>query len=257
MSENEIQELIGRLRNFRSRGAAIKALAGAGEAAIEPLIQALGTESQEGIRWAILRCLGDLRARAAVIHIAPLIEEPAYRSVVQQALVKIVGEDLGSVPGPWIKWVNAATTSAGSSAGVNAEMHVTGLEDGRLLELALKDSGASAETEREGMVVVDVPLPKDRRQEVTVNLRLKDHEGSSIVIVYADCGPAAPEHYELVLKRNLKMPYGALAIRDTDSGPAFVMFNTLLRDALSPLELRKSILTVGERAAQMRRTLEA
>jgi hypothetical protein len=257
MNADDVNALIGQLKNFRTRSKAIKALVAVGEAAVEPLIAALeAAESQEGARWAVMQCLGQLRARSSVRLLAPYLEDTAYRIVAHRALVNIAGEDLGPTPEPWCKWAGAGVTASTPADGLEPEMHVTGLDDDRLVELALKDSGASCREERGGYVVVDVPLPQGRNQETWVNLKLKDHEGSSIVIVYADCGPASPEHYEFALKRNLKMPYGALAIRDSGSGPRFVMFNTLLRDALSPLELKKSIFAVGERAAQVHEDMQ-
>lgn len=256
MNTDEVETLVAQLRDFRSRSGAIRALVAGGDAAVGPLVGALGAETQEGARWAILRCLGELRAQAAVSHIAPLLDEPVHRAAAHQALVRIAGEDLGPMPEPWIKWARAAAPGAPAER-LDPAMHMIGLEDDRLVALALKDSGASWRTGRGGSLIVEVPLSKEGRvQEVMVDLRHKDHEGSSIVVVYADCGPAASEHYEYALRRNLKMPYGALAVRDREGAPCFVMFNTLLRDALSPLELKKSIFTVGERAAQIRRDME-
>jgi hypothetical protein len=52
------------------------------------------------------------------------------------------------------------------------------------------------------------------------------------------------------------MPYGAVALRDREGEPRFVMFNSILRHGLSPVELRKSILAVGELADRFRRQLE-
>jgi hypothetical protein len=254
MSEDEVKALVAQLRDFRSRSEAIKALVAAGKEAVAPLVEALAAETQEGARWAILRCLGELRASSAVYHVAPLLDEPSHRSAAHAALVRIVGEDLGPTPGPWIKW---AGEEAAPGESLAPEMHMTGFDDDRLVTLALKDSGASWHEKQTGRLAVDIPLGEGTgAQGVTVDLSRKDHEGSSIVIVYADCGPAASEHYEQALRRNLQMPYGALAVRDGKSGPCFVMFNTLLRDALSPLELKKSILTIAEHAARMKRDME-
>lgn len=248
MAENQVETLVEQLRDFRSRSAAIRALVAAGDAAVAPLVKALKTESHEGARWAVLRCLGELRARCAVVDVVALLDDPSYRTAAHQALVRIVGEDLGPAPEPWIRRAEA-TGAAGEAP--EAEMHMIGLDDARLVELAVRDSGASVHAEREGHVVVEMASG----QKVMVDLTRRDHEGSSVVIVYADCGPAGPERYERALRQNLRMPYGALAVRDREGVPCFVMFNTLLRDALSPLELKKSILTVGDRAARVRREM--
>ena len=69
MSEPDFEQLVAGLRDFRARSESISDLVAAGEAAIQPLIHALHSERQEGAQWAILRCLGALRARDAVIDI--------------------------------------------------------------------------------------------------------------------------------------------------------------------------------------------
>jgi len=228
----------------------------AGGGAVKPLLLALDEESQEGARWSILRCLADLKAKEAVGHVAPLLEDNRFRSAAHDALVKITGEDLGPAVQPWLKWAREGG-GGGAGVGAKAEMHMTGLPDARLMELAVEDCDASYRQEAEGKYAVDVKLREGGSQEVSVNLALKDHEGEQIVIAFTNCGPSSPEHYEYALRRNLRMPYGALAIRGGRGGNQFVMFNTLLREDMSPLELRKSILAVAERAAMVRRDIEA
>jgi hypothetical protein len=128
------------------------------------------------------------------------------------------------------------------------------LDDDRLVELALEGSNAGLHRESAGRYAIEFTF-EGRRQEVSVLFGSTDHEGSEVVIVYANCGEASPEHYEKALRLNLKMPYGAIALRDTGGKPCFVMFNTILRQGLSPVELRKSILTVAERSARAGRQL--
>ncbi len=256
MTEQDIGVLVEQLRSFRSRSGAISELIAAGDAAVGPLIEALGSETQEGAVWAILRCLSELRARQAVANIARLLGESRHRAAAHGALVRIVGQDLGPTADAWLRWVRQAAGPGAEVAVPDAEMHMTGLEDDRLIELALRGCGASWHREGSEQLLIEMPLKGGGSQQVTVNMVMKDHEGSPIVIVHADCGPPSAEHYEYALRQNLRMPYGALAIRDAAGGPRLVMFNTLLRDALSPLELRKSILTVGEHASRVRRDLE-
>ena len=251
MSDERIADLVGKLGNFRARGPAMQQLVAAGAEAVGPLLDALESGSTEGARWAIIRCLGQLRARQAAPRLAPLLDDSRYRSVAHDALIAIAGKDVGPTSAAWLRW-------AGEGGGDHdPRMHATESSDQRLMELAVAGSGAALRSAVGGRQVVEVPLSGGQRQEVTVNLGAKDPEGSAIVIVHADCGAAAPEHHEYALRRNLRMPYGALAVRDAGGGPRFVMFNTLLRDALSPLELKKSILTVAERAASVRADLES
>ena len=255
MAEGGIRECIEGLRDFRRRSDAIRDLVAAGGAAVAPLLEALSLETHEGARWAILRCLAELKAQEAVGGIAPLLVDPQVKGAAHEALVQIVGEDMGMSPQPWLKWAQERGPAARPAAAYGAEMHMTGLPDARMVELALRGSGAAWREQGTGRFAVEVPCA-GAVQEVSLILSAKDHEGAPIAIVYAECGPASPEHYEYALRRNLRMPYGALAIRDVGGRPQFVMFNTLLREDMSPLELRKSILAVAERAARVRQELK-
>jgi hypothetical protein len=253
MSQNEIETLIAQLKDFRSRSGAIRELVAAGSEAVGPLLDALRTETQEGARWAILRCLGELKAREAVPAIVPLLEDAACRAAAQEALVRIAGQDLGARPQAWLDWA----ARVGGAGAVAPEMHMVGLSEERLIGLAIKGcAGAELRHKGSGLYTVQLQFKGGEKQEVSVNFNLKDHEGSPIVIVHTDCGRATPEHCEYALRRNFRMPYGALAIHDTDEGARFVMFNTLLLESLSPLELRKSALAIGQRAAHVKRELK-
>ena len=128
-----------------------------------------------------------------------------------------------------------------------------------------------AEKELCDVVLVDIVegVPQGKALDLTEASPIEKHdagligtneyeasEGSDIVIVYADCGAARPDDYEPVLRRNPRMPYGAVALGGTAGTPRFVMFNTILRQGLNPAELRKSILTVGQRSDLVARDLE-
>ncbi|MBS3762472.1 MAG: HEAT repeat domain-containing protein [Planctomycetes bacterium] len=258
MTNGNVGKLISQLESFRTRSEAIQQLVGMGSDAIEPLIEALHEVKQEGPRWAIMRCLGQLKAEKAVGHIAPLLEDRQYRTAAHDALVEIVGEDLGPAPQPWLRWTREASVGGGSRRVYEPQMHMTGLPDERLLQLALTDCDAEWYEKAAGRYEVILEGEgEDGPQTITANLTEDDHEDSAIVIVYAQCGPAREEHYEYALKRNLRMPYGALAVRGSGDEAEFVMFNTLLREDMSPLELRKSILAIASRAARVRRDLES
>ena len=251
----DIEELVAGLQDFRSRSESIRELIAIGDAAVQPLVQALHGQKQEGAQWAILRCLGEMHARDAIAHIVPLLEDRRCRTAAHETLIRIVGEDLGPGGEAWLNWLQSAGGAEKRRGASVLLKHMSGYTDDRLMALALRDSGGPYEEAGTGKYVVHAPVDGGT-QTVTVRMGGKDHEGSPIVVVYADCGPADPKEYEYALKRNFRMPYGALALRDTNKGPYFVMFNTILRDALSPLELKKSIFTVAERAAQVRRDLE-
>jgi hypothetical protein len=255
VGQEDIAQLIEGLRHFRTRSDAIRKLVECGDKAVEALLNALDRETQEGTRWAILRCLAELKAQQAVARIAPLLDDMGLRTAAHETLVKIVGEDLGPAVRPWLEWASRSTART-SASPLKAEMHLTGLPDDRLMTLALEGCDVKWRELGSGRYLVEARLPDGGVQEVNVDLDRKDHEGEAIIIVYADCGPAAPTHYEYALRRNLQMPYGALAVRGKDDGSRFVMFNTLLRSDTSPIELRKSIMAIAVRAAIVRRDIE-
>ena len=249
MSEKRVEQLIKQLHDFRRRAEACRELTGMGEEAIGPLLEALGNEAQQGARWAILNCLGDLRARDAVPAVAPYLEVPDCQTVAHDTLVKISGRDLGLMPEAWLKGAGKEKQPL-----PQAEVELSDLE---LMEGALQGTDAEWKKHGENGYVVRLPVGAGESRPVYARFGGEDHEGAPIVIVYANCGEAEPDHYETALRKNLNMPYGAIAIRDIRGIPHFVTFNTILRQALSPTELRKTILTVGEQAERVQRDLGA
>lgn len=250
MVEEKVEALVQELRDFRTRSAAGRRLAVLGREAVGPLLRALEAETQEGARWAILNCLGQIGAGEAVPAIAPYLNRDEFRTVAHDALVEITGRDLGLVPEGWLRWADAETKEEPTAAPARGA-----LSDGELLRQALDSADATPRKEADDRYSVDLPVGKGRRRQVTVVFGATDHEGSPIVITYANCGEARSEHYERVLRDNLRMPYGAVALRDIGGEPHFVMFNTLLRERLGPVELRKSIVTIGQRADRVQREL--
>jgi hypothetical protein len=256
MSEDRIQSLIEKLRDFKTRSAASEALIAAGRDALDSLLDALKREESEGAKWAILHCLGEIRAAKAVPAMAPYLDQSDYQTVTHDALVKIAGRDLGPLPVEWVRWAERHVLETGEELEA-AEEAETGASpsNARLMELALAEGVATFREEEPGRYVVSLPLAGGATQHVAVVFGGTDHEGSEIVIIFSHCGEARREYYETALRLNLRMPYGALALRDVGGKPYFVMFNKILRQALTPIELRKSIFTVGERAYRVEREL--
>jgi hypothetical protein len=256
MAIDRLQQLLADLRDFRLRRAASDEIVAMGADASGPLLEALEKEAQDGARWAIISCLGSLKCVTAVPLVASYVEDPNFGTVAREALISIAGRDLGPRASEWTRWAERYATDgkqAQSGPDIPAD---AGLSNATLVQRALDEGVLGCEQEVADRFVVSLPLSGGRVQTVTVLFGSTDHEGSPIVIVHSDCGEARPEHYETALRRNLRMPYGAVALRDSDSGPRFVMFNTILKHGLSAVELRKSILAVGELADRFRRQIE-
>jgi hypothetical protein len=253
MNEASVETLISRLKSFRTRSAAADALVAMGRDAVRPLTDALEREEHADSRWTLLNCLGQIGAIEAGPTLARYLEETDYQIVAHDALVRITGRDFGVVPADWMRWFEQKEAEAGApevDAGP-ARVEEGELEDEKLLDLALQGSGAAWREEADNRYAVEVPLSEGGSQRADVVFGGQDHEGSEIVVVYSLCGEARPEQYEAALRRNLRMPYGALALRERQGKLHFVMFNTILRKDLSPVELRKSVLSVGERSGRV------
>lgn len=255
MEPERLQQLLGDLRDFRRRREACDEIIAMGPEAGALLLDALETETHEGARWAIINCLGRLRCVPAVSVLAQYVEDPNFGTAAHEALVSIAGRDLGPLASEWTRWAERYAVDQETEGGAEEAGSVAELSSSRLVQRALNDGIATFTEEDAGRFSVELPLTEGRRQTVTVIFGSTDHEREEIVIVYSDCGKASPEHYETALRRNLRMPYGAVALRDRDGEPRFVMFNTILRHGLSPVELRKSIMSVGELADRFRRQL--
>ena len=111
MSEPEIEGLIAQLRSFRTRAAAADALVARGRQALQPLLDALEAESQEGAKWAILKCLGEIGAveavpavaRRAGVSVATVYRYFPTKEALLDASAMVLGDDaklssLGSYP---------------------------------------------------------------------------------------------------------------------------------------------------------------
>lgn len=86
-----------------------------------------------------------------------------------------------------------------------------------------------------------VPLAGDRRQRVFVET-LDSADGDRLLSIYSLCGPADGDHCLDALRLNSQIMHGALAIRDLDGEPHFVLVNNYPRATVDAEEIRESIL---------------
>lgn len=242
----DIESLTRDLRSFRTRKQAMSALAEMGDEAVDPLIAALESH-HEGVPWAAARCLGMIGSERSVEALVACLDRPAVREAACWALGRITGKDFGSDPKAWRAWL-AGGRGAEPEAGPD-------LDDETLLREAVR--GLNVEVTSKGAVaVIQARLDGGRQQTVRVAMKAVDFEKSPIVLVYSECGPADPRFFEYALKANMTMPYGALAIRSVEGQDRLVMFNSMLRRGLTPLALRKSIVSIAEKADKVQERLE-
>ena len=235
------KELVKQLLDFRTRKAAMNALVALGDEAVPALIEALGSR-HENVRWCARNVLIEIGSDTAVEQLTAALDDPRRHDEAAQALREITGQDVHDVPQP------RDTTPPPQHQEPQAPApEAKPLSDQELLEAAMAGTNVKMEP-REGGYSLTVPLEGGRHQEVTVAFTAKDFEGEPLVVVYTECGPAAPKNFEWALRQNLRMSFGAIGIRDRQGTPTFVMLNTHSRATVTPADIRKSVLLLARKA---------
>jgi hypothetical protein len=207
--------MVQRLYDPRTRRTARLELMRAG--AVGPLMECLRARN-ESVVWAAVVSLGQLEAKEAVEPLLALLEEGRLTFDVCEALERITGRSGGTSAAQWRRLLDSPAPvgqpgqAAGTADAVQQAAELVGAE--------LSGSG--------NRYRFTLPLPEGRQQRVSLFLGKEDSEGDELVVIYSKCGPASERHYEAVLRKNLRIPSGAFAIRDIDGEPHFVMVDTLL-----------------------------
>jgi serine/threonine-protein kinase len=123
-----------------------------------------------------------------------------------------------------------------------------------LLDEALGDEPNAAWRPTPAGHEVIVSLPDGRRQ--TVRVEHSSHAGADrLLLIYSACCPADPGHYEAALRINAEVFHGALALREVNGRPYFVMINTYPRATVDAEEIRRSVLEIALHADDFERRL--
>jgi hypothetical protein len=240
-----IEELIGQLRDFRTRAAAKGALLNAGDEAVGPLITALDDRS-ENVRWSAADLLGDLGAKDAVPKLIEELDDVDVRGAAAGALSKITRQNFGEDRKAWEQWA-ASSGMAGDDPQAEAE------SDADLVRKAVYNTNIAATESGPGYVLC-VPMG-DRHQDVTVNFGAQSSDGAALVVVYTRCGPANAKHYEWALRQNVKMAAGAIAIADIEGKPNFVVVDVLSRATVTARILVDSVQRVARKGDKLEAAL--
>ncbi|MCA9053057.1 MAG: serine/threonine protein kinase [Planctomycetaceae bacterium] len=86
-----------------------------------------------------------------------------------------------------------------------------------------------------------VELANERRQKVFIE-SVESTDGDRLLSIYSLCGPFDDGHCTDALRLNSAITHGALAIRDIDGTPHFVLANNYPRATVDPEEIRRSVL---------------
>jgi hypothetical protein len=186
--------------------------------------------------WAAVESLGELHAAAAVEPLVGLVDRGGLAFDVCQALTRITGQDFGADKKKWREWL------AGNPHFKSRRLDVADCIR-RTAELLGVEPGGSGSNWH-----FKLGLPGGRTQKVAVLFGRQDDRGDEIVLIYSECGPANPKHYETLLRKNLTLPGGAFAIREVNEKLILVVVETTLAETVAPGVLAKKIETIAARA---------
>ena len=235
--------LVRQFRHFRTRKQAMDALVLLGDEAVPALIKALDQRA-ENVLWCIQKTLADIGTPAVTTQLIEALDDPARRDAAAVALKHVTGQAFGTDPARWTAWAAGGTEPAPQAPPPPSAAETA--TDRELIEAAVAGTAIQID-EREGGFLLNVPVGGTRHQQVTATFAAKDFEDETLVVIYTECGPAETRNFEWALRQNLRMSFGAIAIRDRDEQPVFVMVNTHTRSAVSPEDIRKSVLLLARK----------
>lgn len=99
-----------------------------------------------------------------------------------------------------------------------------------------------------------VVLPDGRKQ--TLFIEPSDHRaGNRLLLIYSVCCPVKADYYETALRLNAEISHGAVAVREMDGEPHFVVADTYPRATVDAEEIRRSVLVVAYQADEIEKRL--
>ena len=174
----EARGLIAQLSDFRTRAAARTRLVALGKAAAPELRQALESRL-EGVAWSAANILADMGADEAIDALIQALSNQRAGDAAHEALVRITGRDFGDDAEAWTQW-----RKLGEEGG-----KAVGDEE---LAKSLAGDKAAFEKTPSGYAYT-IQLAGSRHQRVDLVLTFKDSDGTPLVVLYSECGPASAE----------------------------------------------------------------
>jgi hypothetical protein len=239
--------LVRDLADYRGRGRARRELLQLGADAVPALSEAVG-HPLEGVRWSAMRTLADLKTPEALDALIDALKDDRTREEAGAMLAQATGIDLPPDPARWRTWRETGVRGEDPPSMDSDELGATdtsSMTPGEII--AVVTAGSQTTVEAEGDVYrLVIKLDRDRSQQVIVSFETVDEEGEPTVYTYTECGPAAPEQYDAVFRRNLTIPYGRIAVREIDGRDRFVMSHQMMRQGLNLAEMRKVIRSIAK-----------
>lgn len=245
---SEIDAFLQQLEDYRSRSRAMNHLRRMG-AKVVPHLLPLLNHPLEGVRWSAVTLLGEIGDPAAIAQLKRMKDDPHIGYQVLEVIDRLEKlHDVKEVETPATVEKEAATEPPAASER-------TFENDEELINAAVKNADWSLERNPDGWSVL-VHLPHGRKQSIRCIFQ-ESSKGSPLVIVYTKCGPAKESLYEAALKLNLRLPFGAVAVRESEGQKLFVMVNSFLRETLTPLQLKKSVERLAKEADALEKRLSS
>ncbi len=245
----DIDPLISRLRDYRTRSAAKSELLEMGEKAVDPLIAALDSP-HAGVRWSVAVTLGELKAEKALPHLVEALKDDEIMSAAEESLTNITGENLGPDYDAWKRWIEMGESDAAAEGPAE-----TAMTDSDLVAKAVYNTAVSADEQSDGGWSLRVPIG-NRHQDVALNLKVQDQDGVPLVKISTQSGPANRKLYEWALRQNFKISAGAIALDGGPERPEFVVVEVLPRAVVTPQVLIKVVGKIARKGDQLRNVLE-
>ena len=242
VSAENLKQWVDDLSDFDKRRQARQNLISAG--AVDTLVACLRSEN-ESVAWAAVQSLAEMKAQKAVEPLISMLELDILPYDVAEALMRITGCNYGISGSRWRAWFDETHQTVAEVIPENEVFSVDACvkETSELLGVT-PDGGGNA-------YQFLLSLPSSRTQKVRVKFGQRDSTGNELVLIFSDCGPALPRHYERALRINVKLPSGAIGILDIEGEPHFVMMDALLASTIHPRQLAVSIETIAARADKM------
>ena len=233
------------LRNIRTRSATINAVEQEG-ASMSETIMPLLNDRNEGVRWSAIKILSEIGDSRAIAPLISLLEQNKNVTNATMTLRAITGRDFGDDPDEWRDWA-AKDDSIRNSGGL-------ALSDADLISTAVEGLPVMVSGSGEAYTIT-VTLPDERSQKIWIDLSAKTPDGKPIVQLSTPCGDADKAQYENVLKLNMSIAFGCLALAEMEGKLVFAMTDSYIRKTAHPQDIAESIMSLAKNGDSMEQSL--
>lgn len=247
MTAKSTDELIGLLRDFRTRAPAHRALNNRGLQAADELMRILDDADAPGnMKWAAIDILAGCSYEPAIPKLVDILDsEPNLVGEAADALRAITGRDLGESAAEW----RSALYGTHDSEGVAADDSTPPLSSDAERLAFVRDSLAAevheVAWEDGGYAYIRVPLGERSHQVLALFEDTED--GEAHVTLYTECGAPTQQAADTLDRRNAELENGefTIDIKEDEGGKAVVMRDAIARHELTNATFRTRVLAMA------------